>query len=57
MQWTSHRGLASGGILPFSPARGNGGGIGLSQDLQTSFTQETHMVDNLDAVVERFLVI
>jgi 2,4-dienoyl-CoA reductase-like NADH-dependent reductase (Old Yellow Enzyme family) len=31
------------------------GGIGLDRDLQSSFTQETQMVDNLDAVVERFL--
>jgi 2,4-dienoyl-CoA reductase-like NADH-dependent reductase (Old Yellow Enzyme family) len=30
------------------------GGIGLSRDLQTSFAQETHMVDNIGQVAERF---
>ena len=30
------------------------GGVGLSRDLQSSFTEETHAVDNLDEVVDRF---
>jgi 2,4-dienoyl-CoA reductase-like NADH-dependent reductase (Old Yellow Enzyme family) len=30
------------------------GGVGLSKDLQSSFVEETVMIDNLDAVAERF---
>jgi 2,4-dienoyl-CoA reductase-like NADH-dependent reductase (Old Yellow Enzyme family) len=30
------------------------GGIGLSRDLQNSFTQETHMIDNIGQAAERF---
>ncbi len=30
------------------------GGVGLSRDLQSSFAQETHVVNNLDLVEERF---
>ncbi len=30
------------------------GGVGLSRDLQTSFSMETRMIDNLAAVTERF---
>jgi 2,4-dienoyl-CoA reductase-like NADH-dependent reductase (Old Yellow Enzyme family) len=30
------------------------GGVGLDRDLQSSFVQETRMVDNLDAVARRF---
>jgi len=29
------------------------GGIGLDKDLQTSFVEETHMVNNLDVVAAR----
>jgi len=31
------------------------GGVGLSKDLQTSFVEETQMIDNLASVAERFL--
>ena len=30
------------------------GGIGLDKDLQSSFMQDTHMVNNLAAVADRF---